>query len=513
MSTEKSFLGNISKIFTSTPKSSKENAKRKANRSDGVSPEQKRLILAKEDDSEHEHDMSTSVLNDSSCSGSRSSENSDSDSTNDSSNTTLTENEETTNTATVLQKFLLKLGSLEQSYKDLVKTDGFNSAKYEEHDKLINSLEYKLKKQCNVTTALEVENAKLKHSHTTLVNRVNQLEIELRKSNLVFTGIQDNGIRDDVWLRATINSCLNHITQFYGQASSIPIKAFYRRGVYNRKFNRPVLIEFSNYADVMIIMENKHQLPRGVFVHEDLPLEIESNRLKMFKIYLYAKKNGYQKRCRMERDKLIIDSKTIGVNNLKDLPEDLHPKNTCERRTDEIVAFFGEHSPLSNFHQCQIKYDGYTYSSVEQILQSEKADLYDADEEHAKILHTDNPSEIKQIGKSIPYVEQQWSRESKEIVKKACWHKFSQQEQLRKYLLNTKDCLLVEASPDTVWGSGIHLRNEDCLNPNVWRGDNQLGKILMEVRDMLINDDKRQEKLRHQLLCEVQNKMPLSTSH
>ena len=64
------------------------------------------------------------------------------------------------------------------------------------------------------------------------------------------------------------------------------------------------------------------------------------------------------------------------------------------------------------------------------------------------------------------------------------FHKFKGNGDLRDFLLDTGDKILVEASPyDTIWGIGMKEDNPDCLIPRNWKGENLLGFCLMEVRN------------------------------
>lgn len=66
------------------------------------------------------------------------------------------------------------------------------------------------------------------------------------------------------------------------------------------------------------------------------------------------------------------------------------------------------------------------------------------------------------------------------------YHKFRQNYDLKVYLLMTKDSILAEASPyDRVWGIGLGLRYPERLDYSKWRGENLLGKVLMDVRKQL----------------------------
>ena len=66
------------------------------------------------------------------------------------------------------------------------------------------------------------------------------------------------------------------------------------------------------------------------------------------------------------------------------------------------------------------------------------------------------------------------------------WCKFSQNRDLREFLLSTGDCVLVEASPyDNIWGIRLSASSSEAQDPMKWRGQNLLGFALMEVRDEL----------------------------
>ena len=65
-------------------------------------------------------------------------------------------------------------------------------------------------------------------------------------------------------------------------------------------------------------------------------------------------------------DKLKVDGKIYEVGDINHLPPHLEPINACTHKTDNMVLFFGKHSPLSNMHMCSIALNGQDYSSVQQ---------------------------------------------------------------------------------------------------------------------------------------------------
>lgn len=79
-----------------------------------------------------------------------------------------------------------------------------------------------------------------------------------------------------------------------------------------------------------------------------------------------------------------------------------------------------------------------------------------------------------------------WKANCRPLVTEGNVHKFSQNEELRRFLLSTGDVVLVEAaSRDQIWGIGLGADNPKAQDPRQWRGQNLLGFALMDVRERL----------------------------
>ena len=64
--------------------------------------------------------------------------------------------------------------------------------------------------------------------------------------------------------------------------------------------------------------------------------------------------------------------------------------------------------------------------------------------------------------------------------------KFSQNDELRKRLIDTGDSTLAEcAVKDKIWGIGLSMTDPDRMDIAKWRGQNLLGYALMMVRSRL----------------------------
>ena len=59
----------------------------------------------------------------------------------------------------------------------------------------------------------------------------------------------------------------------------------------------------------------------------------------------------------------------------------------------------------------------------------------------------------------------------------------SEQRPLHHVEKTTEPKVLVEASNDKVWGTGISLRDSQALNTNKWNGMGWLSNMLIIIRD------------------------------
>ncbi|AXG68733.1 N-glycosidase YbiA [Kordia sp. SMS9] len=131
-----------------------------------------------------------------------------------------------------------------------------------------------------------------------------------------------------------------------------------------------------------------------------------------------------------------------------------------------------------------------TFKTAEHWMMAEKARIFNDEEKRNKVLTVNHPHEAKQLGRKVKNFDPViWDEHKFNVVVEGNHHKFSQHEHLQQFLLNTKNRVLVEASPrDKIWGIGMSENDEHITNPNLWKGQNLLGFALMEVRDQLKKD-------------------------
>ena len=162
----------------------------------------------------------------------------------------------------------------------------------------------------------------------------------------------------------------------------------------------------------------------------------------------------------------------------------------------KYVFFWGHHpsatgettkSCFSQWYECEFTVDGVKYHTAEQYMMAQKALLFGDSAVYDEIMAASHPKQFKTLGRKItPFDEATWNSHKKDIVVCGNLAKFSQNTAMGEFLLGTGNRILVEASPyDKIWGIGRAASDDNIENPHTWRGENNLGFALMEVRDML----------------------------
>jgi ribA/ribD-fused uncharacterized protein len=142
---------------------------------------------------------------------------------------------------------------------------------------------------------------------------------------------------------------------------------------------------------------------------------------------------------------------------------------------------------LSQWWPAPFVVDGVTYPTAEHWMMAAKARLFEDAPTLEKVLRARTPAGAKSLGRAVRgFSEDRWAAARYEIVVAGNVAKFSQHDELRRFLASTGSRVLVEASPlDRVWGIGLAEDDDRACAPSRWRGRNLLGFALMDVRDGL----------------------------
>ena len=131
---------------------------------------------------------------------------------------------------------------------------------------------------------------------------------------------------------------------------------------------------------------------------------------------------------------------------------------------------------FSNFSPHPINLKGKLWPTSEHFFQAQK---FAGAEHEEEIRLAKSPMIAARMGRSRQRpLRPDWEAVKNDIMYQALWAKFTQHPELRAILLNTGEARLVEHTrKDSYWGDG-----------GDGRGQNMLGKILMEIRQKLKQD-------------------------
>ena len=154
------------------------------------------------------------------------------------------------------------------------------------------------------------------------------------------------------------------------------------------------------------------------------------------------------------------------VPSVWEIFKELHPDDFA----DVISSFKGEYDFLNNRYGCSFVWQGIRYNNVESAFQASKC----GDEDARKVVSRLSADKAAVRGSTIiPYCG--WEEKKLEIMTSILEEKFGQNPTLMKRLLDTGNRVLINGNNrhETYWGIDLYS----------WIGENNLGKILMTIRD------------------------------
>lgn len=191
--------------------------------------------------------------------------------------------------------------------------------------------------------------------------------------------------------------------------------------------------------------------------------------------------------------------------------------------------FFHLTSPFSNFHPSKFEYKDLTFISNEQFMMYSKAKNFQDEYSAQKILAVNQDQiakdfldgkisredilndktladqwnklmmKVKKLGRGVQnYDEDYWESRRYKIVLFGVRLKFSQNLDLKEFLMATGDSKMIESSPyDKVWACGLSEYEAKKTPEEKWPGRNLLGKILDELKLEFKNELNNQNLIQH----------------
>ena len=358
-----------------------------------------------------------------------------------------------------------------------------------------------VQQNCREIRNLKDENTRLTKQVQVLSSEQNKLQHKITpmeqknlENCLVFRGLSEDISENDYNVREKIYKELahtfegNNYAMNLSMAKNIVIKKCKRVRRFSHTRPRPVSVEFEHIQDVEFIMENKGYLQKGVYVDREYIPEIERKRQILLPVLKAAKLcKDYQKKCRLEDDKVVINGRKYGTNNLHQLPKEIDPFAITSKSDNNCIGFFGALNPLSNFYETKFIVAGVEYLSSEQFIQAQKANYFKDEISYNRVMGAMTSLDCKNAARSVRNFDRTtWEAVAESLCKEGLKAKFSQNPHLSDILINkTGNKTLVECANDRLWANGIPLYSDTCLNQERWISQGLLGKLLEDVRSEL----------------------------
>lgn len=148
----------------------------------------------------------------------------------------------------------------------------------------------------------------------------------------------------------------------------------------------------------------------------------------------------------------------------------------------KFIFFFHHYCPLSMNNIKNFESRGLVFSSMIHYIAAAKAVLAKNETLKEEILKEADLDKVKSLSSSLRVPE--WGQRFLPILKAGIKSKLSQNPEIWKALAETKGKTIVFASEeDKFLGAGVKAFDENCFNTEAWSGKNNLGNIIMDIRD------------------------------
>lgn len=306
-----------------------------------------------------------------------------------------------------------------------------------------------------------------------------------RRFNLIIEGIPECENETDTRLYGMVSSFLSNEMGL----TTMTFDICHRLGSKTGRGDRRVILKFPYLKDKNVVWEARSVLKKSARYRllQDKPRSTKEREALSFKIVRAAQLTSEYRSVRFQYGKVWLDGTGYDYEDFEFLPANLRPAYICSPRSENLIAFFSKHSPLSNHFMSPFHVEGRSYACMEQYLARSRALMAKNFRFAAKAMNTSDPIEHKKLLETLKEdgKQEMWITSLDNWLVPGLKAKFSQNAYLRDFLLNTGERRIGEATFDLTWGIGIDLRHPQILNEVYWTGMNKMGRALEKVREQI----------------------------
>ena len=389
-------------------------------------------------------------------------------------------------------KVQIDIQKIDEKATEALNTANTNKAAISANADTIKRLETELNRVNRKCNGLELENEKL-------TNQQESHESYSRRDNLLIRGIKEQQNETQETCIAAVRDVL--IRDFKMEpdfVNKIVIVRCHRfgssfAGGIDASFLRPMIVRFLNFNDRQAVWMRRFDLTNNsISISENFANNIEKRRRLLYPVVKKAKSLPNTNKVYLRGDKLIIDNKTYSIDNVDELPPELHPRQFSFKTNKDWIVFGGPQrvfNYMSNYYTAKMEYNGTMHDTLEHAYQYTKADRYNDIQSMNRLLCAKSAAEAKQIGFQIKNFQQaDWDSVKTQVMEDLLRVKFSPQSELGERLKATTGKSLAEAGKSRSFSIGMSLTHSSLFDTTKWSvNGNLLGKALMKIRSELNN--------------------------
>ena len=193
--------------------------------------------------------------------------------------------------------------------------------------------------------SLRKENNILKDGFKELGDKVADLEYHQKRNNLIFEGFPE-GPKKESWCcisTTKLIDCLYNIVD----TSEMKIARCHRLGPFKSGYNRPIIANFLWYGDIMNILNEKKNLPKGIYVKVDIPKKWDERSRLLRPMYKKLREHAeVADQVKLTKGRLIVKGDIYQPDNLSELAGKYPQVLPGEQESDTAIGFLGPGTPF-----------------------------------------------------------------------------------------------------------------------------------------------------------------------
>ena len=240
-----------------------------------------------------------------------------------------------------------------------------------------------------------------------------------------------------------------------------------KKALYNCIINKksPIIVRFQQFSDRSAVWSKQFQLKdKNYSISENFASDVGYRRRLLYLVLVAAKKSGnYDKKALLNGDVLLINNLAYTMDNINELPKDIHPCNLSYKENDQWLIF-GEmrsiFNCLSNLYKQDLTFEGVIYDNFKSADQHQKADRFGDTASSSRNLCAQFPAEarIKNLNSAT------WNKDNESIMIELLSIKFAPGTELEDKLMPTAGKSISEAGFSEKFAIRVPLHHKDLFN-------------------------------------------------